>query len=154
LLSKSKYVNGLNLLILQKYPRDVRFQAIAGYNGTFDWYQSRAVCETFGRNLAIIKTEADMADLNTTVVLSKLYLQQGINTTMNRFYIGLIRELAAGDWKWYTGETLDVPWPYWRTGQPDSVQDNVCARVKLWDEQLLLASDNPCDNITLDIICE
>ena len=52
----------------QKYPRDVRFQSIAGDTNDFDWYRSRAVCETLGLNLAIIKTNADMTDLNTTVI--------------------------------------------------------------------------------------
>jgi len=153
LLSKSKYVHGLNLLILQKYPRDVRFQAITDDNTTFDWYQSRAVCETLGQNLAIIKTEADMMELNTTVSLSKLH-QQTTDIERNKFYYGLFRKTAAEDWKWYTGETLDVAWPYWQVGQPDSTNDNVCARVFLWDNRWLLAYDSGCDFGYPNIICE
>jgi len=111
------------------------------------------VCETLGRNLAIIKTEADMVELNTTVSLSKLH-QQTTDIERNKFYNGLFRKTAAEDWKWYTGETLDVAWPYWQVGQPDSTNDNVCARVFLWDTRWLLAYDSGCDFGYRNIICE
>jgi len=83
------------------------------------------VCETLGRNLAIIKTDADIADLNTAVTLSNInQTNQDTNTTFNRAYI---REFASKGWKWYTGQTLDVAWPYLHVRQPDFTEDNVCA---------------------------
>ena len=142
-------------LYLQTNPLDVRFQSVTSDNGLFDWYQSQAVCETLGRNLAIIKTDADMADLNTTVTFSKLHQQPlHTNITSRRAYIGLMREFAAEDWTWYTGEALDVAWPYWDVGQPDSPQDNVCARILFLNARWLLARDNSCLNSLPYIICE
>jgi len=112
------------------------------------------VCETLGRNLAIIKTDADMVELNTTVVLSKLHLQTS-DVGKNKFYIGLVRETATGDWKWYTGDALDVAWPYWGYHQPDGIEENVCARILLWgDSWWLAAADNLCHNNFPNIVCE
>jgi len=119
------------------------------------------VCETLGRNLAIIKTDADMADLNTTVVLSKLN-KQGSDENPNRIHIGLLRTSTANNWTWYTGEVLDVAWPYWRVGEPgtqDTSYDR-CARIVLKVEFWLFlfhqfnVRDKPCENEFPIILCE
>jgi len=111
------------------------------------------VCESLGLNLAIIKTDADMADINTAVILSKLHLQTS-DVDKNKFYIGLTRENASVDWTWYTGEALDVAWPYWQAGQPDSTKDNMCARILLWKYLWLNARDSSCFYGYPIILCE
>ena len=94
-----------------------------------------------------------MADLNTAITFSKLH-QQETNLNISKTYIGLIRETAAADWTWYTGEALDVAWPYWQAGQPDSAKDNVCARILLWEDLWLNARDSGCHYGYPNILCE
>jgi len=95
-----------------------------------------------------------MVELNTTVTLSKLNLQAS-DTTKSKIHIGLIRETAGANWKWYTGEALDVAWPYWGAGQPDQdTQDNICARIIFEEEFWLNVRDSLCNNRLPIILCE
>jgi len=131
----------LDIVFAQKYPRDVRFHAITGDNELVDWYQSRAVCETLGRNLAIIKTDADMADINTTVVLFKLHLQT-TDVNKQKCHIGLLRENVGDEWKWYTGDVLGVAWPYWEEGQSDQDNLNNMCGILIFKEGIWLKGRN------------
>ncbi|KAG7214485.1 hypothetical protein INR49_022997 [Caranx melampygus] len=105
------------------------------------WRLGREYCRTRGADLAIIKTQSEMAFIN------------GLYGTEKEVWIGLTDEKAESQWTWVDGTPLTTA--YWAKGQPNSHEGKNQDCVEFWHRASGIGdwNDESC-NIEQFFICQ
>jgi hypothetical protein len=94
------------------------------------WEVAQKACLRNGGELAKLDTEAE----NTT-----LFKAIGIRFALTNLWIGLSDEASEGNFRWISGDPLEVP--MWRQGEPNNVGEEDCTE---WVSDNARWNDLPC----------